>query len=668
MSGIFDKLSDKLEDDAALDAPKVGSFMQFLTEHAKVKVPGGRYVEYSFVGREALIPIVETFDLVLGSHTGRPLPDATIDVCGGAQFGKTILALNFGAYCTACKFYNWGLYLPDDDLVEGIVDTKLRPDVIEQVDWLDGLMSLGVTEEKKSGRTKRSVNRKGAFQMSDGVRKAFGMIRGMGKIPTSFSADVIMEDEKDDIDAKRSKYLTGRMTSSDLRLRSSIGTQRLHGAGQNKQWKDGSQGVFEFKVGDRQINLEENWPAVCRLAVNGSPRKDDPKLTLSAVFRRDGDDGGQTWKHHPKNVYYFADPETGIPVDRTKPIEVHRRPERIEQYGWSFRLSQFIFDALSITQFVSRWTAAVADPDMMVVFCCDVKAMPDNAVQAITPDIIKRAQTTGEAFDLSLSKGAHPKFAGLDTGKRCWLYAREAVSDREKRTVWAEDIPLSLMVSRTETLFHKLGIGCLFIDANPATQEARTLCYKLNQLEGKPFPQLPDPDNAYIKFAGGLVWNGKKSRWENLRCAVVEFTRKPGAGVIHKLGRDDHGTEVRYYPIIQCNRYEAIDRVVKEFLTPAENVVHVVGDEILEDPLMRLPRKELGSPPIVETLENHLIAGSARQEKPDGEEGDYVDKCENHLLLANAYSRLAEMNGEAGLVSAPVTAETFKLKRARKYD
>jgi len=84
----------------------------------------------------------------------------------------------------------------------------------------------------------------------------------MGKIPTSFSMDVAMEDEKDDIPAKRSKYLTGRMTASDLRLRSSIGTQRVHGAGQNKQFEAGSQHVMHFAVGESgQMAVRDNYAA-----------------------------------------------------------------------------------------------------------------------------------------------------------------------------------------------------------------------------------------------------------------------------------------------------------------------------------------------------------------------------------------------------------------------
>lgn len=255
MTKIIDRLSTRLDDAGKPKTPKVGSFVDFLENHAKAKTPGGSYVNYSFKGREALQFCAEIFDHVLGSHTGKPIADATVDICGGAQFGKTILGLNFGAYVTTCPFLNWGYYLPDDDLVEGIVDSKLRPDVIEQIEWIGALMTVGKSESK----TGRVVNRKGAFMVTDGERKAFGMIRGMGKIPTSFSMDVAMEDEKDDIDAKRSKYLTGRMTSSDLRLRSSIGTQRVHGAGQNKQLENGSKHVFVFPItaeGQRKVRAD----------------------------------------------------------------------------------------------------------------------------------------------------------------------------------------------------------------------------------------------------------------------------------------------------------------------------------------------------------------------------------------------------------------------------
>lgn len=662
MSGVISKIRQRLGEPTKGNAPKVASFREFLEKHAKVKGPGGEYMQYSLEGREALIPIIDTFDLVLGSHTGVPLVDAVIDICGGAQFGKTILALNFGIYLTACRFRNWGYYLPDDDLVEGIVDTKLRPDVIEQIEWLGPLMQVGKMDDKRG----RSVNRKGAFQISDGNRKAQGMIRGMGKIPTSFSMDVAMEDEKDDIPAKRSKYLTGRMTASNLRLRSSIGTQRLHAAGQQKQWEDGSQGVYMFATGDgREINLEENWPQICRYAATGSPHPSDPKLTLAGDFR---DDSGNAWGYEPGAHYYFADPETGTEIDRSQPLLKHLKPERIKLRKWSFRISQFAIAALSINQFVSRWQDAVKDPEMMVVFRCDVMALPSNTEQAITPEILLRSRTSGPPHDLTMAPGAGQRFAGLDTGNRCWLIAREVLTEAEKRITWAEQIPLSQMVARTTALFYRLGISCLAIDANPAVDEARALCYRLNGVEEIDWLQFNNrPAEARLQFPGGLVWDGANKRWEGLRCFVVEFAVKQGGGIVHKLGIDPQGGFNRFYPVIQANRFESIARAVNEFLTPAENVVRVVAGKVVDEPVMRLPRREPGSPPIVETLDNHLMTGSKRTTTEGGEVKDYVDGCENHLVLADAYSGLAEMVGGHGIVKTPVEPETFRMHRGSRW-
>lgn len=654
MSAVLEKLGKRLGEPTKGNAPECGSFQEFLEKWAMVKTSGGSYIHYSLVGREALIPIVETFDLVLGSFTGIPLADATIDICGGAQFGKTILALNFGMYLTACRFVNWGYYLPDDDLVEGIVDAKLRPDVIEQIDWLGPLMSVGKMDDKRG----RSVNRKGAFQVSDGVRKAQGMIRGMGKIPTSFSMDAVMEDEKDDIPAKRSKFLTGRMTASDLRLRSSIGTQRLHAAGQQKQWEDGSQGIYVFQAGEREINLEENWPGVCRLAVDGEPAASDPKLTLAGDFR---DDDGKAWAYQPGAPYYFADPETGAVIDRSQPILKHLRPDRIALRKWSFRISQFAIGAMPVNQFVSRWQDAVKDPEMMIVFRCDVMALPSNVEQAINPEVIQRARTVEAPFDLSLAPATVPRFGGMDTGNRCWFVSRDVFSEARKHIDWAEQIPLSQMVARAEVLFHKLGLSCLSIDANPAVDEARTLCYKLNGLEGIDWRLFNGrPDDARLQFPGGLVWDGARKRWEGLRCFVVEFSVKPGEGIIHKLGIDPQGGFNRFYPVIRANRFESINRVVNEFLTPAENVIRVVDGVLLDEPVMRLPRREAGCLPIIETLDAHLITGSKREKGKDDEVKDYVDKCENHLMLANAYSGLSEMVGGHGVVRAAAKFEAMR--------
>ena len=628
-----DMLAAKLAAGHGTDVPACGSLREFLLVHARVKAGGGDYVPWSMEGREALGFVVDTFDLVLGSHTGTILEDATIDVCGGAQFGKTILALNLGIYLTAIRWYNWGYYLPDDDLVEGIVDTKLRPDVIEQIEWLPPLMAVGVAESK----TGKAVNRKGAFRVSDGRHKAFGMIRGMGKIPTSFSMDVAMEDERDDIPEKRSKYLTGRMTASDLRLRSSIGTQRVYGRGQQKAWKDGSQGVCLFAAGGRRICLEEEWPAVCRMAVDGEPKPGDPKLNHAGLFV---DEAGNSWEPDPAAKYYLADQHTGEAIDRRAPIEHHRRPERIKQRHWSFRISQLAIDAVSLKSIVSRWKTAVMDPDSMVVFCCDVLGLPRNTSQGISEQVIERSQKTGEPYELGLTANSGTTlYAGIDTGDRCWFVAREVESQAVKRIRWAERIALGDLVRRTLALCDLLEPAFLAIDSRPAADEARTICWALNGMTGVDWPVIENPDAEVVQI-GNVTWDGPAKRWKGIRAAVVEFTLKEGGGIEWRAGKHLQDGVVKLYPVLRASRQDSIESVVRELLTPAENVMRVVDGKVLAEPVMRLPQAKPGSPPAAQEMTVHFQVGSERDDK-----GEYVDKCENHFLLANAYSGLAEQVG-----------------------
>ena len=90
------------------------------------------------------------------------------------------------------------------------------------------------------------------------------MIHGMQKIPTTFSFDIVIEDEKDDIPPTMSRYLTARMTASDLRFRLSIGTQHYAGAGQNKEFEDGTMHIGHFTCPACALkqNPEENWPQI----------------------------------------------------------------------------------------------------------------------------------------------------------------------------------------------------------------------------------------------------------------------------------------------------------------------------------------------------------------------------------------------------------------------
>jgi len=238
---VLEKLNTRMsEQDDALGAPDVSSFKQFLTDHCRVKSRDGSS-QYSFKGREAIAGIVDRIDDILGSHTGKPKQDATLAVCGGAQWGKTVLGLNFTGYVTGRLFRNVGYYLPDDDLVQGVVDGKFRPEFVDLNGWYARMLSVGKTLNESG----KAVNRKGAFMVTDGRRSGLGMFRGMGKIPTTFTMDATVQDEKDDIPEKTAKFLSGRMTSSDLRMQLIIGTQRIAGAGQTS-FEEGTQEVREL--------------------------------------------------------------------------------------------------------------------------------------------------------------------------------------------------------------------------------------------------------------------------------------------------------------------------------------------------------------------------------------------------------------------------------------
>ncbi len=242
--------------------PQVNSFAEFLEQHARVK-DGSGYIPYHFAGREALRPIVERLDQILAS-------------------GETDASLNLLAYLVAVRFRNVGYYLPDDDLVSGLVDGKLRPDVLDQIPWLARLIAVGKTLNASG----RAVNRKGAFLCTDGKQTALAFMRGLGKIPTSFSMDVVVQDEKDDLPEEHARFLAGRMTASDLRLTLLIGTQRYHGAGQNLSFTEGTQhiGLLTCTGCGERVNPETAWPGVCRLEMPGQPSCDWPKLTVRGTL------------------------------------------------------------------------------------------------------------------------------------------------------------------------------------------------------------------------------------------------------------------------------------------------------------------------------------------------------------------------------------------------
>ena len=634
MSKIVSSMVDRL-DGTETEAKRVDSFSEFLLNHARARKSGG-FTRYTFKGRKPLAIVAAKIDEILGNGDSDPIPDASICVAGGVQFGKTLLVLYLIAYLTAVRFLNVLSFLPDKDLADGIVDAKFRPEVLDQVPWLSNRIATGKTINASG----KSVNRKGAFMARGGDRMGLGMFLGLGTLPKAFSADVTMIDERDDANGARAKATTGRMTSSDLRLKISIGSQRFAGTGQNKVWKDGSQGVFVY--GSRDLAPEEHWPAVCRLQVGKRPGKNDPKLTYAGDFARTVKGGDiERFAFDGKGKYYLADPITGERFDRDNPRELHRRPDRAERENWSWRINQLSLSAISLVQILRRWESAIADPEELELFNFEVLANPKNESQKITPEIITRAQEVAPfAMTPRILDGCRG-FAGLDMGGQCWFTAREVESPGLKRLRYAEKIPSANVVERAVSLFYDMELSGLLVDAAPLLNEARAITYAIHGLTHFEFPRLKDPENSTIVFPGNLRWLGDEGRWSGLRSAVVEFTKKKqGAGISHKLGIEDTNDGPRFYPVIECNRYETIERVINELLTDRENVIDIVDGNPRKTPALLFPQD---GNPTVETLGNHFMAGSLREENADGSTGDFVHKAENHFLLSAAYGRLAEL-------------------------
>jgi hypothetical protein len=723
-------------------APAIESFLDFLLHHARVK-SGSGYASYHFAGREALRPIVERLDQILASGE----TDASLAICGGAQFGKTVLMLNLLAYLVAVKFRNVGYYLPDDDLVSGLVDGKLRPDVLDQIPWLARLIAVGKTLNASG----RAVNRKGAFLCTDGTRTALAFMRGLGKIPTSFSMDVVVQDEKDDLPDEHARFLAGRMTASNLRLSLLIGTQRYHGAGQNLAFTEGTQhiGLLECTghvsgsrrppgdgLGDSsdpqedrdphsaprpavagypcnaRVNPETAWPGVCRLVVEGLPSNQWPRLTAEGHFRGSrrppgdglGDShetlsvpennsvvaaavpsGGQSSARKapplgtaaatpfsPGQRYALCCPTCGALLDRDHPQWHAQAPDREKLRRWSYRLSQLLIPAIDLEQIVAAWQLAIRDPEHMTVFCTDRLALPKSTTQTLTPGVLEAAR--GDyVLGREKGKGEREKgedrgrdrlgpftlypspftlnYAGLDMGDQCWFVARavDVKPPHNVRLLWIEPIAAERVRQRVPELFRQLQLTALCVDAGPLRDLSRELVWMLNDgvashsvvaadvpIGGQSTQKAPPLGTAAATF------HEPTQRWRHVRAMAVEFTQREGQGLRHKYAQTQEG---RAYPLLAANRDETIERVVQELLPPG------VGDSRLVEnpdgtatqaatPRFLLPAKTDATRDVLDLYERHLLAG-ARQER-DGNALRYLDKCENHFLLATAYAALAE--------------------------
>jgi hypothetical protein len=548
----------------------------------------------------------------------------------------------------------------------------------------------------------RAVNRKGAFLCTDGKRTALAFMRGLGKIPTSFSMDVVIQDEKDDLPEEHARFLSGRMTASNLRLSLIIGTQRYHGAGQNLAFTEGTQhiGLLTCPNCGQQHNPETAWPGICRLVSPNLPLHDWPKLTpeghfsvasvlLSPVVVAGPRDGSairplSPIPYTPGQTYILACPDCGAALDRDHPHWHAQAPEREAQRKWSYRISQLLIPDIDLAQIVAAWQLAIRDPAQMNVFCTDRLALPKSSTQTLTPHDLQTARAnytvpSDLSAPLDLSSSLSLRFAGLDMGDQCWFVARaiDPQPPHQARLLWLEPISAERVRTRVPELFRQLNLTLLCVDAGPLRDLSRDLVFLLNNLDETTTPSSTDLTQN-ITFPGSrrtpgggaalvpklhlgtplalreipfradglpLTWHAASEKWQNLRCAPVEFTQREGHGLRHKVARTQDG---RLYPLIAAHRDETIQRVVAELLSPGETSPSLLERpdgtaQLLTQPRFQLPTPTPETRALLDLYDRHLLAGARQERSNDGRTLRYLDHCENHFLLATAYAALAEL-------------------------
>jgi hypothetical protein len=525
--------------------------------------------------------------------------------------------------------------------------------VLDLYPWMAEMIQMGKVENA-SGKT---IDRKESYTVTDGTRKSFGSFCGMHKPPTSITIDIALLDEVDDIPDRNIGYVDGRMTNSPVHLTCFIGTQRIAGAGQNARLASSSFHVKLFRCPGcgKEWNLEENFPRCVRSGRGGNlpPGKSnlpevnaiDPILTAESGYDRNAN-------------YYCACPECGCVLDRDGGYYVAKHPERIAEAKLGVRVSQLNISAISLQEIVAAWFAAMMDPsgEAMRAFYCDRVGIPNaGAAQPITQKVLDgcRALGTGakdspQPYDMSLAGGGAARFAGLDTGPRCWFWCDEQPGDSVSNLIWAEMMASGNATARIPRLMDALDISCLFIDAGGEPDLTKRLVLALNGLENLPAPERSHADLLRSKMTSlgiGLSWDGERGCWSGLKAAAVLFVAGEAKGIQQTIGFTQEG---KMYPLIKCHRGESIQTAVNDFLTPADGVLEMTGPAGKQSPRLlpraRLPRTCAGAGVSQAVLDGHLLNLRKERDVKTGRE-DWVDGVENHLGLAKVYARLAVTAG-----------------------
>jgi hypothetical protein len=234
--------------------------------------------------------------------------------------------------------------------------------------------------------------------------------------------------------------------------------------------------------------------------------------------------------------------------------------------------------------------------------------------------------------------------------------AIEARAPHRARLLWVEPIAAERVRVRVPELFRALNLRALCVDAGPLRDLSRDLAFALNGLDEEATASGDDASRNIFFSRGGatlpLRWRASAERWENVRCVPVEFTQREGAGVRHKVARTQEG---RVYPLLGAHRDESIARIIAELTTresgaddassPTGMLVDGADGVVVRaaGPRFLLPTPTESTRGVLDLYERHLLAGSRQERSTDGRTLRFIDKCENHFLLATAYAALAEL-------------------------
>ena len=509
-----------------------------------------------------------------------------------------------------------GYYLPDAELVDGIVDTKFRPDVINQIPWFASMLTIGKTVNKSG----KQVNRKGAIMATDGERIALGYFLGCNRVPRTYATCSWSTSAMTSTSGMKSIWMAVSRPASCACVWT-LARRVMTRLAWIRSLRTQPSTALTSPVQTGDISPEDGGPAFAVSRWAQSPSPSDPRLTLAGDFKA-SESGETVATHRPENIYYLACPHCGHALNRDLVFYKAKRPEMEALGKYGIEVSQISTPAIGLTQIVAAWASAVADPDKMTAFRCDRWARPKSSTRGlIRASWTDRGKTTPSPLCL-LAALALVAWIRV-TAFGLW---RVRSSEGDKAFAWAEQISPTVAQSRIPQLFEACGLSCLFIDIGNERQLARNIvitapaCLRRGPVgRTRRRPRGMVPVSARTQRRRSFWW-----RWH------------------HEIRRTQ---EDRAYPVIRANR----DECTRVRVPHDDGLVAVVDNKVRTEPIMHMPGNTPGCNVAVNILQQHFISGSRKVPGKDGKSLSFTDKVENHYLLANAYSALSEQVAEFGI-------------------